>query len=226
MERIKSGIPGLDELTGGGFLPGSTVLISGTTGAGKTLFCSQFLYEGVKRYNEPGVYLTFEESPESIIKNMKNFGFDFQELIDAKKVSFILYDVRMPDVLEELRSAINKIEAKRVCVDSIATWGLYIGEPSIIRRRILEFLSQIKATGCTTLLTTEIPIGSGGISRFGVEEFLVDCVIVLNYLRKLKAFERSIVVWKYRGSQHSDKVHPVKITNKGIVIFPKEVVID
>ncbi|MDI6806398.1 MAG: ATPase domain-containing protein [Candidatus Aenigmarchaeota archaeon] len=226
MKRVKSGIPGLDELIEGGFLPTSTVLISGTAGAGKTLFCSQFIYNGAKKYNEPGVYLTFEETPESIITNMKRFGCDFQKLIDEKKVSFLLYDIRMPDVFDEVYSAINKVKAKRVCIDSIATWGLYVGELGLIRRRILEFLSRIRATECTTLLTTEIPSGSSGISRFGVEEFLSDCVIILNYLRKRGAFERSVIVWKYRGSEHSYKVHPFKITNKGIAIFPKEEVID
>jgi KaiC/GvpD/RAD55 family RecA-like ATPase len=225
MERIKSGIPGLDELIGGGFLPGTIALISGTAGSGKTIFSSQFIYAGAKKYNEPGIYFTFEEPPENIIKNMKKFGYDFQQLVDEKKVSFILYDVRMPNLFDELYSAINKINAKRVVIDSLATYGLYIGEVGVVRRRLLELITQLKTTGCTTLLITEIPPGSSGISRFGVEEFLADCVIVLNYLRRHGVFERSIMIWKYRGSEHSSKVHPLRITDKGIIIFPKEEII-
>jgi KaiC/GvpD/RAD55 family RecA-like ATPase len=131
----------------------------------------------------------------------------------------------MPNLFDELYSAINKINAKRVVIDSLATYGLYIGEVGVVRRRLLELITQLKTTGCTTLLITEIPPGSSGISRFGVEEFLADCVIVLNYLRRHGVFERSIMIWKYRGSEHSSKVHPLRITDKGIIIFPKEEII-
>src|SRR3990172_4878707 len=111
-ERVKTGIQGLDELIAGGLKPASLTLLTGTAGTGKTILCSQFLYEGAKTFNEPGVYVTFEEPPENIKKDSLNFGWDFEELEKQKKILFVRYDpFHVEDILELIESNIKKIGA-------------------------------------------------------------------------------------------------------------------
>ena len=225
MERIKTGIPGLDELIEGGFPPKSTILVAGTCGSGKTIFCSQFLYVGATQYGENGVYVSLEESAESIKNNASRFGFDLGKLENEGKLRFVSYEPKFRDITEimrEITSSVSEVNAKRVCVDSLAGLGLYLETLYGIRRSIADLTMMLKNLGCTSILTTEIPPGSQGLSRFNVEEFVVDGVIVLNYVKRERIFERSVVIWKLRGSNHSRKVHPFEITERGIVVFPKE----
>jgi len=225
VERVKTGIPGLDELINGGIPSGSTILLSGTSGAGKTIFCSQFIYNGAKSFNEPGVYLSVEEPIENIRRNMKLFGIDFEPLEKKGKIKLVTFDPLAEDLIETLRSAISSINAKRVCVDSLVGWSLVLEKPRDIRRGLINLRMTLKSFNCTSILTTEIPAGDTGISRFKVEEFIVDGVIVLNYIKRDRVFERSVMIWKMRGTSHSKKIHPFEITEKGIVIYPEEEVI-
>lgn len=223
-ERVKSGIEGLDELLNGGFIPNSSILVMGTTGAGKTIFASQFIYWGAKEYNETGVYLSFEEPVESIKETAAVLGMDFDEL--KGKVVFLNFDPRRHIELKEmLHTTVLKSKAKRVVIDTISAWGPYVGSVSAIRRNLFELNYMLKKLGVTTLLTSEVPLGEKIASRFQVEEFIADCIIVLNYLRKEKYFERSLIVWKMRRSDHSKGVHPFEITKNGIVVYPKEFII-
>lgn len=222
-ERVKTGIPGLDNIIGGGLIPKSLNLLTGTTGTGKTTSSCQFIFNGISEHDEPAVYVSFEEPVENIKENCKKFGWDFEPFEKKNKVLFVRYDpFHVEDIYELIETNIKKINAKRVVIDSIAALGLYIKEASDIRRTIFNIAFMLRKLDCTTLLLSEILPMHEALSRFGVEEFVSDAVIVLYYNRKGSQFSRHLTVWKMRGSAHSNKLHPYKITNKGIVVFNNE----
>jgi circadian clock protein KaiC len=225
MERVRTGVAGLDEILGGGVPKNQLLLVTGTSGTGKTIMCCQFLFNGVKKYNEPGVYLSFEEPAESIRENMKEFGWDFGELEKAGKFAFIKYDpFRIDEIFSMLDSTIREIGAKRVVVDSISALGLHVRDRSELRRMIYNLSVILRKLNCTSLLVSEIVHGTEPrLSRYGVEEFVADSVVVLYYERVESVFNRALQVWKLRGSKHSEMLHPYLIDGKkGIVVSAGE----
>jgi len=224
MERLKTGIKGLDEIMNGGIPKGQLVLLSGTCGTGKTTLCCEFIYNGLTKSNENGIYLSFEESPQSIKENMKQFGFDFEPFEKKNKFSFIKYDpYHVEEVLDILESAIRDINAKRIVIDSISALGLHVRDKAELRRMIFNLSNTLRKMGCTVILVSEIVPGKQGtISRYGVEEFVTDSVVVLYYERNDFTFTRAIQIWKMSGSDHSKKLHPYKITKKGVVVHHSE----
>jgi KaiC/GvpD/RAD55 family RecA-like ATPase len=222
-ERVKTGISGVDQLIDGGLVPNNLVLLTGTAGTGKTTMSSQFIYAGAKEYNENGVYVTFEEPVESIKDSCLNYGMDFAPLEEQGKVAFVKYDpFHIEDIYELIETNIKRIDAKRVVIDSISALGLYVKETSEIRRMIFNIAFLLRRLNCTSILISEILPQQESLSRFGVEEFVTDGVIVLYYTRTGSQFSRALTVWKLRGSKHSSKLHPYKITEKGVVVYPKE----
>jgi KaiC/GvpD/RAD55 family RecA-like ATPase len=222
-DRVKTGIPGLDEIMNGGIPSGQTVLISGTAGTGKTIISSQYLYMGASQFKEPSVYLSFEESPESIKKNALNFGMDFTPLEKSGAFSFVKYDpYHVDDITTHLESRIREVDAKRVVIDSVSALSFYMREGENFRRMLFSLSSVLKKLGCTTFLVSEVLPGDTALSRSGVSEFVADSAVVLYYRRVDAAFSRAIQVWKMRGSSHSERLHPYKITDKGITVYPKE----
>jgi KaiC/GvpD/RAD55 family RecA-like ATPase len=223
VERVKTGISGLDEIIMGGIPRYHQALITGTAGTGKTTFCSQFMYNGVKRFNESGVYLSFEEPAESIAENAKAFGWDFKALEKSGKFSFIRYDpYHIEDVFDILESTIRQVKATRVVVDSVSALGLHIKDEAELRRMIFNLSIILRKLKCTSLLVSEIVHGKPGLSRYGVEEFVADAVVVLYYERLQSTFSRAVQIWKVRGSSHSQKLHPYKIDTNGVTVYPKE----
>jgi KaiC/GvpD/RAD55 family RecA-like ATPase len=223
MERIKSGIQGLDELMNGGLPKKQLILLTGTSGTGKTAFCTQFVYSGVKKFDENGVYLTLEEPIDSIKENAKSFGWDFDALEKSKRFAFIRYDpFHIEEVFNILESTVRQTKATRVVVDSVSAIGLHIKDKTELRRMIFNLSLILRKLNCTALISSEIVPGSKGISRYGVEEFVSDSVIVLYYERLQSTFSRALQVWKVRGSAHSEKLHPYKIDENGITVYPKE----
>lgn len=223
-ERISSGIPGLDDLIKGGLPKHSLTLLTGTAGTGKTIAATQFIYEGAFKFNEPGVYISFEEPVESIKENAKAFGWDVEKLEKEKKLIFLRYDpYHIEDVYELIESSIRRIGAQRVVIDSISALGLYIRDAPELRRMIFNIGVLLRKLGCTTILTSEILPTQRELSRFGVEEFIADGVVVFYYLKTDSKFSRSLTVWKMRGTEHSQVLCPYKITSKGIIVFSKEV---
>ncbi|MCK4335994.1 MAG: AAA family ATPase [Candidatus Aenigmarchaeota archaeon] len=219
LERVKTGIRGLDEIMNGGIPKGQLVLLSGTCGTGKTTLCSQYIYNGLTKFKDNGIYLSFEEIPENIRNNAKQFGFDFEPFEKSGKFSFIKYDpYHVEEVFDILESAVRDMKAQRVVIDSVSALGIHVRDKGELRRMIFNFSTTLRKLGCTALLVSEIVPGSGGISRYGVEEFVTDSVIVLYYERDEFTFNRAIQVWKMSGSDHSKKLHPYKITKKGITV--------
>jgi KaiC/GvpD/RAD55 family RecA-like ATPase len=222
-ERIQTGIPGIDELTGGGFIPRTLTLLTGTTGTGKTLMSSQFIYSGIKDFEQPGVYVSFEEPIENIKENCLDFGWDFGPLEKKDKIAFVRYDpFHVEDIYELIETNIKKINAQRVVIDSISALGLYVRDIPDIRRMVFNISLLLRKLNCTSILISETLPSQGSLSRFGVEEFVTDSVIVLYYTRTGSQFSRSLTVWKMRGSQHSNKLHPYIITEKGVTVYSKE----
>jgi KaiC/GvpD/RAD55 family RecA-like ATPase len=223
LERTKTGMEGLDEIMNGGVPKGQLVLLSGTCGTGKTTICSQFIYNGLTKYNENGVYLSFEEMPENIKNNLKQFGWDFSKFEKEKRFSFIKYDpYHIEEIFDILESSVRSINAKRVVIDSISALGIYVRDKAELRRMIFNLSTVLRKLGCTAIIVSEIVPGTSGISRYGVEEFVTDSVVVLYYERDEFTFNRAIQVWKMSGSDHSKKLHPYKITNKGVTVQPEE----
>lgn len=222
IEKVRTGIPGLDDITKGGLPKNELVLVTGTTGTGKTVLSTQFLYNGAKA-GERGIYLSFEEPEEYLRRSAEIMGWNLSLLEKKKMFSFLRYDpYRIGDVLDILESEIRGTGAKRVVIDSISALGLYVRNDAELRRMIFDIALTLRKLDCTTIITSEMVHGKPGISRYGVEEFVADSVIVFYYERAHSAFNRAVQVWKLRGSPHSEKLHPYTINGNGITINPRE----
>jgi len=223
MDRVKTGISGLDEIMNGGVPKGQLVLLSGTCGTGKTTMCGQYIYQGLTKFNENGIFLSFEDMPENIKNNLRQFGWDFEPFEKERRFDFIRYDpYHIEEVFDILESNVRDVKAQRIVIDSVSALGLHVRDKAELRRMIFNMSNLLRKLGCTVILVSEIVPGSTGISRYGVEEFVTDSVIVLYYERNEFTFTRAIQVWKISGSDHSKKLHPYKITKNGIVVQPGE----
>ncbi len=227
MRRIPTGIKGLDELIEGGFVEGDAILIVGGPGTGKTTFVSQFLYTGASQYNEPGIYISLEEPPEKIKRNMLRYGWNFENLERDGKAKMIWSDPTtiksfVETMSTSIRDKIEEINAKRLVIDSITVFLMFLGATYKARKELFELITNLNKLGCTTLLTAEIPHGENKLTLLGIEEFVADGIIKLDMIRVGVSFRRSLTVLKMRGTRHDMKIHPFDITEKGIVIYPAE----
>lgn len=231
VQKIRTLIEGFDDISHGGLPTSRTTLMSGTSGTGKTLFSVQFLYNGIQNFNDPGVFVTFEESPADIIKNAESLGWDLQQLIDDGKL-FILDASPDPDgqeivgnfdlsaLIERIQYAIRKYKAKRVVIDSITAVFQQYDAASVVRREIFRLVARLKQIGVTTVMTTERVEEYGPIARFGVEEFVSDNVVVVRNVLEGERRRRTIEILKLRGTTHMKGEYPFTMTNDGINIFP------
>ncbi|NIO22604.1 MAG: AAA family ATPase [Candidatus Aenigmarchaeota archaeon] len=221
--RVSSGISGLDKLIEGGFVKGSTILITGGTGTGKTTFCAQFILDGLKK-GEPGVYITLEEDPEDIKLDFKRFGFNFEKFEKNKTFNFVYQNpFEVSDISSTIMNAINSVNAKRVVIDPISLMGMYMKDPAVLRKRLFEIVRLLKKTGVTTLITSEIKEDEKGLSRFGVGEFIADGVIVLQYLNIGKESFGNLQIRKLRRTKHEHGWFPINIGGSGIEVSEEEV---
>ncbi|MEA5467748.1 circadian clock protein KaiC [Spirulina sp. 06S082] len=231
VRKLQTMIEGFDEISHGGMPVGRTTLASGTSGTGKTLLATQFIYNGIKQFGEAGIFVTFEESPQDIITNACSFGWNLQELVDRGKL-FILDASPDPEgqevvgnfdlsaLIERIQYAIKKYKAKRVSIDSVtAVFQQYEGA-SVVRREIFRLVARLKQIGVTSILTTERVDEYGQVARFGVEEFVSDNVIILRNVLEGERRRRTIEILKLRGTTHMKGEYPFTITNDGINIFP------
>jgi circadian clock protein KaiC len=217
-ERIPSGIPGLDKLMEGGFVKGSTILVSGGAGTGKTIFCVQFILEGLKR-GETCMFITLEERPEDIIGDVKRFGWDLEKYISEKKLFLDFQDpFQMTDITSPLLDKIQQHKIQRVVIDSTAVFELYYKDASEIRKQLFKLLIGLKQIGVTSMLTSELPEEPTSLAKFGVEEFVVDGVIVLHYLGIGEKNYGSLQIRKLRRTNHEKDVYPMEISDKGISV--------
>lgn len=221
--RVESGIPGLDKLLGGGFIEDSVILVTGETGTGKTIFCSQFLWHGLKK-GETCIFITLEEDPEEIKEDIKVFNWNFDKYEKKGLFRIMYHDPAQVNNLGSLIiDEIKNLKAKRLVIDSTSLIGLNIQDVSQIRKLLFNTINVIKKNKCTALITSEVPEGAKGLSKFGVEEFVVDGVLVLNYLEYAAGgLDRSLIIRKLRRTDHGKDIYPIEITSKGIVVKPVE----
>lgn len=220
--RVSTGFSNLDKIMQGGLPAGSVTLLSGACGTGKSTFAMQFLYDGAKNCNEPGVYVTLEEDPKKLMQNMTLFGWDVEGLIAKKKLMIIKPEVyKFESIKQIISDAIDKIGAKRLVVDSYSVLLTYFSDPYEIRNGLVQLDREIKKMNCTALVISDIKDNSEIFSTTGVEEFIVDGVIVL-YLLKMHGhpfeYERAIAVRKMRATHHPLKTYPFHIGQDGIEI--------
>ncbi len=236
MDRTKTGIEGLDTLVEGGFPAGRTMLLSGGCGTGKTIFSMQFLYQGAMKYKEPGIYVTLDEQPELIRQDVERFGWDLAKLeeenmlaiIDASIAKIGLAseeELAMPEtgfdldkLLIEIIRTSKKLGAKRIVIDSIPALGIKYRDEEEIRKAILKISYLLMKSGLSSIVTTEIPEESKEFGKYGIEEFVVDGVIVLHYMPVGSKSNRTLHIRKMRATDHSEDLHPIKITKKGIKV--------
>lgn len=222
-KRVPTGIDGLDYLIGGGFPKGSIILLAGGAGSGKTIFSTQFICNGAVQYGEKGVYVTFEEDAETLKRNMLNFGFDFEKLEREGLVRLIDLEVLKGEGLntniEYILTVMDKIDAKRLVIDSLTAF-LYSCPEKLEYRILMHLIYKIlKTRDITTIMTCSIPAGAKTLG-LGIEEFIVDSLIILENVVTDLELKTRLLIHKMRGTNHSKKYHNVLMTDEGIQIVP------
>lgn len=217
--RTKTGIPGLDELCNGGIPSSNLVVVSGDPGSGKTVFCIEFLHHGVVQFNEPGVYISMEESESELVKIASYFGWDLKKDIDSKLLQIISVELYDFDKLRNtIEDAVEHVKAKRLVIDPGVIFRLFFEKELDARKKILALGQMLKKIGCTTIITNEITLGES-TSLFGLEEYVADGVILLYHSKLEDRFIRSVGVLKMRGTKISEKLHPLRIDKNGLTVL-------
>jgi circadian clock protein KaiC len=227
--KSPTGIGGLDEVTQGGLPRGRPSLLCGSAGCGKTLFAMTFLYNGAIEYNEPGVFLAFEEKPEDLIKNVGSLNYDVEKLIAEKKLAIDHVELDRTKIEESgeydleglfirLGFAIDSIGAKRVVVDTIETLFGGLENEQLLRSELRRLFEWLKSKNVTAIITGER--GEGTLTRYGLEEYVADCVILLDNRVHDQLSTRRLRIVKYRGSAHGTNEYPFIIDEKGITVMP------
>lgn len=229
LSKSPTGIQGLDEITSGGFPKGRTTLICGSAGCGKTLLAIEFLVRGAREFNEPGVFVAFEETNKELTENVISLGFDLEELARQKKIVVDHVHLERSEIEEtgeydleglfiRIGHAISTIGAKRVVLDTIESLFSGFSNPLILRAELRRLFRWLKEKGVTTVITGER--GDGTLTRQGLEEYVSDCVIILDHRVTEQTSTRRIRVVKYRGSTHGTNEYPFLIDETGFSVIP------
>ena len=230
--KIPTGIPGFDTFSEGGLPEGRTTLVTGTAGSGKTIFASQFLAEGIKQ-GQNGVFVTFEESPRMLRKNMRGFGWDIQQweteqkwaFVDAspvdRNIPLVSGEYDLDPLISRLKYAIERVGATRVAIDSLGTIFSYLPDKRQVRNVLFELSQTLREMKVTSVLTSERTVEYGEISRYGIEEFVADNVIIMRNALIEQRRRRTIEILKFRGVPHQHGEFPFTIIpDRGIVVIP------
>lgn len=223
MERVETGVDGLDELLDGGLPQSNTVLLAGPAGSGKTSLCLEYLYRGATEHGEKGLYISFEESRDEIVRNLP-FDWDFERLLDEGEITIVKYDpYQYEDILDLIRTNVKQQEADRVVIDSITALSLYVDDVKDVRKLILDINEEMKKNQTTAIYTGEIKNSTPEqISRFGVEEFIADGIITLMLGTEGSELTNRMLIRKMRGTDHDRKVHPFEFTDSGLKVHTGE----
>lgn len=229
LPKTRTGIGGLDDLTLGGLPTGRPTLLCGAAGCGKTLFGMTFLVNGIEKFGEPGVFMSFEEREGELAANVHSLGFDVKNLI-AKKQLFIDYvrieraeieesgEYDLEGLFVRLDHAIKSVGAKRVVLDTIEALFSGLADTAVLRAELRRLFNWLKDRGVTAVITAER--GEGHLTRFGIEEYVSDCVILLDNRVQDQIVTRRLRVIKYRGSSHGTNEYPFLIDDEGISVLP------
>jgi circadian clock protein KaiC len=229
LEKSPTGINGLDDITYGGLPKGRPTLVAGSAGSGKTLMAMEFLVKGAKKYDEPGVFMAFEETEEELAKNFASFGFDINDLEARNKLLVDYVHIDQNEIEEtgeydleglfiRLGSAIDSIGAKRVALDTLEVLFSGFQNTAIRRSELRRLFRWLKKKGVTAIVTGER--GESSITRYGLEEYVADCVILLDNRMEEQIATRRLRIVKYRGSRHGTNEYPFLIEEDGISVLP------
>jgi circadian clock protein KaiC len=229
LEKAPTGIAGLDQITRGGFPQGRVTLVTGNAGAGKTLLGLEFLVAGARQYDEPGVLVSFEESEAKIALNVRSLGFELGQLQRDGMISVLSFRVDPGEIVAAgefdfeplfaiLDDAIRRVGAKRVVLDTIEVLFGAFGDESTVRAELSRLARWLEDRGVTAIVTAER--GGHGLTRHGIEEYVTDCVLVLDHRVHEEISTRRLRVVKYRGSAHGTNEYPFLISARGFVVLP------
>lgn len=229
LAKARTGIDGLDEITGGGLPAGRPTLVCGGPGCGKTLFSMEFLVRGATQFDEPGVFMAFEETSPELAANVASLGFDLEALVARKKLAIDFVRVERSEIEESgeydleglfirLDHAIKKVGAKRVVLDTLESLFTGLSNQAILRSELRRLFRWLKDRGVTAVITGER--GEGALTRQGLEEYVSDCVIILDHRVVDQASTRRLRVVKYRGTAHGTSEYPFLIDEKGFSVMP------
>lgn len=229
LQKERTGIPGFDEITRGGLPAGRPTLVCGSAGAGKTLFAMEFLVRGATLFNEPGVFISFEESDTELATNVASLGFDLNQLIADKKLILDYVFIERSEIEEtgeydlealflRLGYAIDSIGAKRVVLDTLEALFSALPNEAIVRAELRRLFRWLKEKGVTAVITAER--GDGKLTRYGLEEYVADCVILLDHRVQNQISTRRMRIVKYRGTSHGTNEYPFFIDDKGFSVLP------
>ena len=229
LPKSPTSIQGFDEITGGGLPKGRPTLICGGAGCGKTLFAMEFLVRGATLYNEPGIFISFEETEKELAENVASLGFDLDRLIKQKKIwlEHIDFDpseiekgseYNLKGLFIHIHSAIESIGAKRIVLDTIESLFTIMPNSTIVRTELRRLFSWLKKKGVTAIITGER--GDNTLTRQGLEEYVSDCVILLDHRVNEQSSIRRLRIVKYRGSTHGTNEYPFLIDEDGFSVLP------
>ncbi len=229
LEKVPTGIQGLDEITNGGLPKGRPTLVTGGAGSGKTLLGLEFLVRGATQFNDPGVFMAFEETEEDLIKNVASLGFDLRRLSDSGKIRLDYVHIERSEIEEtgeydleglfiRMENAINAVGARRVVLDTIESLFSGLPNTAILRAELRRLFRWLKNKGMTTVITAER--GENTLTRHGLEEYVSDCVISLDHRVTDQISTRRLRVVKYRGSTHGTNEYPFLMDVNGMAVMP------
>jgi circadian clock protein KaiC len=229
LPKAATGIEGLDEITGGGLPRGRPTLVCGSAGCGKTLLAMEFLVRGATRFGEPGVFMAFEETAEELAQNVRSLGFDLEELAQQNKLLVDYVHVERSEIEEtgeydlealfiRLGHAIDTLGARRVVLDTIETLFGGLSNEAVLRSELRRLFRWLKDKGVTAVITAER--GDGALTRQGLEEYVSDCVIVLDHRVTENLSTRRLRIVKYRGTVHGTNEYPFLIEESGVCVLP------
>ncbi len=227
IKRVSTGIAGLDPLISGGFKANSVNLVGGGAGSGKSIFATQFIVEGLKK-NEPGIYITFEEKKEKVYEDMLQFGWDLKKYEDKGIFVFLEYSPeQVKKILTEgggiVESIIEKIKAKRLVIDSITSFSLLYEDELTKKEAALALFELIDKWNCTGILTSEDESRDSHTITAAME-FEVDGIVLIYHVKKKGVRHRAMEILKMRGTKIPEKTISMEITSKGIKINPKKII--
>jgi circadian clock protein KaiC len=229
LSKSPTSIQGLDEITGGGLPKGRPTLVCGGAGCGKTLFAMEFLVRGATLYNEPGVFISFEETEKELTANVSSLGFDLDDLVARKKMWLEHIHIERGEIEQNgeydlkglfvrIHQAIEKINAKRVVLDTIESLFSALPNATVLRTELRRLFGWLKKKGVTAIITGER--GNGTLTRQGLEEYVSDCVILLDHRVSDQSSIRRLRIVKYRGSTHGTNEYPFLIDEDGFSVLP------
>ena len=237
MDRINTGVDGLDDKMEGGFFLGSSNFVTGKTGTGKTIFSSSFLYKGAL-LGEPGVYVTTEQRDEDVKSDIESmFGWDLRSLEKKKLLRFVSIKPVLPtkgiaqedmarlvksyiyNISDSIITAVNEVHAKRVVIDSVSFIEMFIKDEYLARAALMQMVETLKEAGVTSVLTGTVPETSEALSGGGIVEYIVDTVIKMEFVPVAEQFKRTLTIRKMRRTNHSTLIHPIDITKDGLRVI-------